>query len=99
MRLSPLAIQAIRAAALRYFGEQARVWLFGSRVDNSAKGGDIDLYVESPQALDNAVERAGRMSAAIQMALGEQKIDIVVAHPGSPRQRIHDIAKQTGVLL
>jgi hypothetical protein len=39
------------------------------------------------------------MDAEIQIALGEQKIDIVVFSPGQKKLRFHEIAKQTGVLL
>lgn len=41
MRLSTDQIQAIRHAANTAFGEGTAVWLFGSRVDDAKKGGDI----------------------------------------------------------
>ena len=43
MRLSIEQIQAIRYAASTTFGDDTQVWLFGSRVDDAKKGGDIDL--------------------------------------------------------
>lgn len=47
MRLTPAQIQAIRQTTHRVLGEEAAIWLFGSRVDDSKRGGDVDLYVES----------------------------------------------------
>ena len=43
MRLSPNAAKIIHNAVHTHFGDDAEVWLFGSRVDDSRKGGDIDL--------------------------------------------------------
>jgi predicted nucleotidyltransferase len=36
----------MRAVIRRVLGDDPMVWVFGSRVDDGAKGGDIDLYVE-----------------------------------------------------
>lgn len=46
MRLSQPQVDVICASAVKIFGRSARVWLFGSRVDEKSKGGDIDLYIK-----------------------------------------------------
>jgi predicted nucleotidyltransferase len=46
MRLSAADIAIIRSLVRERFGADARIWLFGSRLDDGARGGDIDLYVE-----------------------------------------------------
>ena len=48
MRLTHRQKQAICESEKKYFGADVRVWLFGSRVDDNSKGGDIDLYIELP---------------------------------------------------
>lgn len=52
MRLTTEQAKIIRQATHQRFGSDARVWLFGSRTDDNAKGGDIDLLIETPTALD-----------------------------------------------
>jgi len=37
----------IRTAVAETFGEDANIWLFGSRVDDNKRGGDIDLLIET----------------------------------------------------
>lgn len=54
----------------------AQVWLHGSRVDDMARGGDIDLLVLSPRlAFRDKVD----LLARLHRALGEQKIDLTIA--------------------
>ena len=53
MRLTTDQIQAIRDAASSAFGEKTAVWLFGSRVDDSKKGGDIDVLVRPAPMADD----------------------------------------------
>ncbi len=80
MRLNEAEIQAIKDAVQRRFGEAARVYVFGSRIREEARGGDIDLLVEAPSATTMADRERARLAtmADIQFALGDQKIDIVV---------------------
>ncbi|MDD5329860.1 MAG: nucleotidyltransferase domain-containing protein [Sulfuricella sp.] len=99
MRLTPPQAEAIRLTVGEVFGKDAEVWLFGSRVDDGARGGDIDLYVESPAPLVDAMAKISRMYAALQAKLGEQKMDIVVWSPAQKWLSVHEEAKRTGVRL
>lgn len=49
MRLSPAEVAAIGESAVQAFGEDAVVRVFGSRLDDSRRGGDIDLHIYLPQ--------------------------------------------------
>lgn len=46
MRLTQAQVDTIRTLTARELGPDSRIWLFGSRTDDAARGGDIDLYVE-----------------------------------------------------
>ena len=85
MRLSIDQIKAIRYAASTTFGDDTQVWLFGSRVDDAKKGGDIDLLVRpSPTAEQNFAQKVS-MLALLEKLLGERKIDLVIEHPSDNR--------------
>ena len=45
MRLNQYEKEVIAASARKYFGENTGVILFGSKADDTRKGGDIDLVV------------------------------------------------------
>lgn len=47
MRLKPDQVASTKAIVAEHFGERAVVRLFGSQVDDSRKGGDVDLVVET----------------------------------------------------
>jgi hypothetical protein len=48
MRLSPRQQQVLRQTFSGRFGPDSRLWLFGSRADDSSRGGDVDLLVQTP---------------------------------------------------
>jgi predicted nucleotidyltransferase len=74
--------------------EAAEVWLFGSRVDDTKRGGDIDIAIRS-ESIDRVQKM--RIRRAICDVIGEQKIDIVVSENGvDPFFRL---AIETGVRL
>ena len=54
MRLSADQANIIKQEVVRHLWPWAAVWVFGSRLNDQARGGDIDLYVEtaSPVLLD-----------------------------------------------
>lgn len=96
MRLGPQERQAISEIVHQHFGEQAQAWLFGSRVDDQARGGDIDLLIQVPWRIDNDFLEAIALESDLQEALGDQKIDILLSHPGRPETLIHRIAPKIG---
>lgn len=99
MRLPALERQIIRNTVVRRFGPQAKVWLFGSRIDDEARGGDIDLLIQCPHAVEKDLVAAVELETELQDALGDQKIDILISHPGTPDLPIHRLARQTGIVL
>ena len=99
MRISLEQKEVIKNTVHMYFGENAIVWLFGSRVDDNARGGDIDLYVEINCAKDQLLERELKLHAQLIKTLGDQRIDIVVHNRGEPLKEIHLQARKTGVQL
>lgn len=100
MRLTKLQQQIICATARRFFGEQTQIWLFGSRIDDQKRGGDIDLYIE-PECQEIALLPLAKLEflRALHCAFGEQKIDVVLRVPHLPLRVIDQIAKQTGIKL
>lgn len=99
MRLSAREQECIAQTIRQQLGDDARIWLFGSRVDDAAEGGDIDLLVEVSATISEPVKIVSELVASLQLALGEQKIDLLLLDPGTIRQPIHQIAKSRGVEL
>lgn len=58
MRLDARSIDLIRQVVCTEAGSDTRVRLFGSRVDELAMGGDVDLLLEMTQAPPNAARLA-----------------------------------------
>lgn len=101
MRITPNQQYIICETAAKYFGPEVHVWLFGSRVNDHAKGGDIDLYIEPPmQDAADLVMAKLQFLRDLHKTIGEQKIDVVLRRPHSSMDLpVYRVAKQTGVLL
>lgn len=97
MRLSEFEKQQILRTTWEYFGESARVILFGSRVDNAARGGDIDLLIRTELRARDA--RAQKLSFLVQLKqrIGDRRIDVVIQAPDSQAGSIHQAAALQGV--
>lgn len=75
MRLAPEEKLAILDTIHRA-DTDALIYLFGSRVDDNAKGGDIDLLVLSKTI--NLMTKLLDMLSKLHQQIGERKIDINV---------------------
>lgn len=87
MRLSPQQVETIVSSILGVTENESilGIHLFGSRTDPQAKGGDIDLWIETNGAPQDARLFSRRVRLALEKSLGEQKIDVVVASLQEPR--------------
>ena len=72
--------QDIAAAAKAVLPPGTRVLLFGSRVDDLRRGGDVDLLVETPthQPPDEVVRLRSLFTAQLYRRMGERRIDVLV---------------------
>ncbi len=96
MRLTPDEQQQIKSIIAAHFGADAEIWLFGSRVDDQKRGGDVDLYVTPAQHSDDYMRRVNCLGA-LERAL-PYPVDLVLADPDK-RRAIDHIALQTGIAL
>ncbi len=99
MRLTDEQVRTIRETAREVFGPGVRVRLFGSRVDDDARGGDIDLLVESETPVEDALDKELKLVARLQRRLGDQRIDVLVVDPRTRLRPVHEEALRTGVIL
>ena len=99
MRITPQDRARIRQATEEVAGAGARALLFGSRVHDEFKGGDIDLLVELPAPTEDALALSVRLSARIQQQIGLRKIDVLIADPASPDSPLLRQARQDAVAV
>lgn len=99
MRLTDDQTQAIRQLVRQIAGNQARVRVFGSRLDDTAHGGDLDLLLELAEPVDNPALMAARLSAQVSRAMDGRKVDVLLSAPNLMRLPIHDMAFKEGQLL
>jgi len=82
--------------AVKNSDPNAKVWLFGSRTDDSKKGGDIDIAIYS-EKIDKDVMQKIQVRRFICDRIGEQKIDIVTTNSG--KEAIFRLAVAEGIQL
>ena len=81
MRLTEFEIESIVSLATKHFGNDAEVYLFGSRVSDEKKGGDIDLFIRKKNGDTPAIISKIKFLTDLVFQIGEQKIDVVLDNP------------------
>jgi predicted nucleotidyltransferase len=95
MRLTEDEQTLIKHTIASAFGNDACIWLFGSRIDDNKRGGDVDLYVES--AITDTYSARLQALHALENAL-PYPVDLVVNEPGRDLP-VYRIARTRGVRL
>lgn len=96
MRLTADQIHAIKRHTQAVFGADAVVRVFGSRTNDTLKGGDIDLFIESTDKAD-LLRRGRQLISRLQLELGDQKIDVITAR--DPTRPMEQQARASGIRL
>jgi predicted nucleotidyltransferase len=99
MRLTPQQVIDIRAMVAQMAGATARVWLFGSRVRDDARGGDVDLLLEVDSAVDEPARLAAQLAAKVSRSMQGRKVDVLIKAPNLLHLPIHTIAVAQGLRL
>jgi predicted nucleotidyltransferase len=99
MRLTEAQSAAIKHIVSNLVGSESQVWLFGSRVDDTKRGGDIDLLIETDKIIPNRVALLCQLEAQLIMRLGERKIDVLLKDARTKTAPIHRVAHEQGMRL
>ncbi len=95
MRLTATEITAIREEIGR-LDPKADIYLYGSRADDTARGGDIDLLVISEVL---GFREVMRLRTQILDRIGWQQLDLVVRRRDQVNEPLAAMALETGVKL
>jgi predicted nucleotidyltransferase len=74
MRLQKSEIENLKKSTYQY-DNQAKIYLFGSRVDDNKRGGDIDLLIISKKIMRQEVRM---IKFSFYDEFGEQQLDILL---------------------
>ena len=99
MRLSSEQISTIRKLTSHIAGASARVWLFGSRVRDDLRGGDVDLLIALDSEVLEPAQLSARLAARVSRSMSGRRVDVLVRAPNLMHFPIHDVALAEGVLL
>lgn len=95
MRLSLAEQKNIKDTFLKIF-RHGDIYLFGSKTDNSKRGGDIDLYLDVERG-DDFFDRKIKFLCHLKSLIGDQKIDVIISK--DKNSAIEKEAIKTGIKL
>ena len=96
MRLTPAQIATIQSTAQAVLGGDAQVWLYGSRLNDQRKGGDIDLLIESSQKV--SIMNRAKIKYQVETAL-QLPVDILMVQTGQAASPFETIARKRAMSL
>lgn len=91
MRLTHQQTLLITQAIFRLAGEHVRIFLFGSRLNDNVKGGDVDILIETITPL-SLIERA-KIKLQLENELG-LSVDVITQTQGIAPTPFQTIARK-----
>lgn len=100
MRITSEEIDIIKKLVSDVYGAQAKVYLFGSRTDDTLRGGDIDLLINSELKERLNLENKIYFLAQLKQLIGDQRIDVVYDNQRTRQQQsFYKSLKQQSIQL
>ncbi len=96
MRLTDEDVRTIKETIAKYI-VNGKIILFGSRVYDDKKGGDIDLLVETTKKV--TVQEQLKILTELEMRGITRKVDLLFKTPFTKEQKIFQTALEEGVVL
>ncbi len=96
MRLSTKTVSILKVTVSRYI-KTSTIILFGSRIYDDKKGGDIDILVQTNENVD--MKKQIRILAECEIKGIDRKIDMIFQTPFSKEQSIFKTAIKEGIVL
>lgn len=96
MRLKPNEINILKTSIYKYI-KDAKIILFGSRVYDYKKGGDIDILIETNHQVN--LKEQIKILTDIQLNGVYRKVDLLFKTPYIKEQSIFKTIYQEGIVL
>jgi predicted nucleotidyltransferase len=96
MRLTQKQITTIKSVLLKQI-KDAKIFLFGSRVDPTQKGGDIDLFVKTNQEIN--LQDEIKLLTQLELCGIERKVDLVIDTPQKDKTKFFQSIQNKAILL
>ncbi len=96
MRLSDKEVEIIKKSILNIF-DDAQIILFGSRVYDDKRGGDIDIYVETNY--NSSLSKKIKILSDMEINGIFRKVDLIIKTKDTKYKSIFDTIKKEGILL
>lgn len=74
------------------------MYIFGSRADETKKGGDIDLFITNKNKENLTLKAKISYLARLKSTIGDQKIDVVLdTHASQSKKSFYQSIKKTAL--
>ena len=80
-------------------GPNAKTFLCGSRTDDTARGGDVDIMVVTNEPIEHPARVSAQLEARIMRTMHGRKVDVLLKAPNLRHGPMHDVGLNTGILL